>query len=300
MARLFLFAAVVVVPLVSGCASTWDTATSRGFREKPFGTMFDREDPLHTLRTVPNENGTERARAMLKLKEPTSNGQDQAVQEEVMQMLSTAATSDPSPWVRVCAIDTLAKFKDPRTPEILANAYHHATGKPREPNAPPAANPIQQASGGREPGRYAVDRLGGLTGPQGFPADQVANIRSRAVEGLGKTQRPEAVEFLTRVANGQEFGTNEDPTTKDYVRQRAVASLGQMRQKEAVVALNKVLTTESGKDVALASLAHNGLKSLTGKNIPADPEKWNGVIQTGFEIAPEPSMIQRAVATVVD
>ena len=57
---------------------------------------------------------------------------------------------------------------------------------------------------------------------------------------------------------------------------------------------------ESGKDVALASLAHNGLKSLTGKNIPADPEKWNGVIHTGFEIVPEPSMIQRAVATVVD
>ena len=104
-----------------GCASTWETASSRRFRDKPFGTMFGREDPLHTLRTTPAENADERARAVCALKEPAKSGLGQEVQDEVLQMLSDAATQDSSPWMRVCAIDALTRFEDPRATEILAN-----------------------------------------------------------------------------------------------------------------------------------------------------------------------------------
>jgi hypothetical protein len=71
-----------------------------------------------------------------------------------------------------------------------------------------------------------------------------------------------------------------------------------MRQREAVVALAKVLADENGKDLTLEHLAHEGLVGLTGKTYPADPAAWNGVVQAGFEIAPEPSPIQKALGVL--
>ena len=105
-----LIAMVALVAAGSGCASTWETMTSRQFRDKPFGTMFGTEDPLTVLRE--NPDGETRARAMRRLKEPAANGRPQAEQEEALQILSTAATSDSSPWVRMAAIDALGKFQD--------------------------------------------------------------------------------------------------------------------------------------------------------------------------------------------
>ncbi|HET6576331.1 MAG TPA: HEAT repeat domain-containing protein [Fimbriiglobus sp.] len=275
-----LIAMIALVAAGSGCASTWETMTSRRFRDKPFETMFGTEDPLTVLRQDPD--GEARAKAMRRLKEPAANGRPQAEQDEVMQILSTAATSDPSPWVRMAAIDALGKFQDSRTVETLAAAYYQASGR-TEPEAQPA--PVVVTAGGRTPG-VPVERFG-LHGPQGFPSDQAANIRGRALEALARTGRPEAVEFLARVAGGQELPANDDPAAAEFVRQRAVAGLGQVRSKEAVRALARVLAAEHGKDVTLTHLAHGGLVSLTGQDHPADPQEWNAVVQAGFEIAPE-------------
>ncbi len=262
--------------------------TSRQFRDKPFATMFGTEEPLTVLRE--NPDGETRARAMRRLKEPAANGRPQAEQDEAVQILTTAATSDPSPWVRMAAIDALGHFKDPRAVETLAAAYYQASGR-SEPEPPP--QPQQTvASGGRHPG-VLTDRLG-LHGPQGFPSDQVANIRGRALESLAHTGRPEAVAVLARVAGGEELPADEEPAARDFVRQRAVAGLGQVRSKEAVVALAHVLEAEHGKDVTLTHLAHGGLVSLTGKNQPPDPKAWDAVVQAGFEIAPEQNLLQRA------
>jgi hypothetical protein len=284
-----LIAVVALIAAASGCASTWETMTSRRFREKPFETTFGTEDPLQVLRE--NPDGEAKARAMRKLKEPAANGRPQAEQDEVMQVLTEAATSDPSPWVRVAAIDTLGKFRDPRAVEVLATAYYQAAGRQEPPPAP--VTPPVVTAGGREPGILA-DRLG-LHGPQGFAPDQAANIRGRALEALARTGRPEAVEFLARIAAGQEIPADEDPAVRDFVRQRAVAGLGQVRSKEAVVALAGVLAAEHDKDITLTNLAHSGLVSLTGKNEPADPKAWDAVIRAGFEIAPEPNLLQRTV-----
>jgi hypothetical protein len=282
-----LIAVAALVAAGSGCASTWETMTSRQFRDKPFETVFGTEDPLTVLRE--NPDGETRARAMRRLKEPALDGRPEAEQDEALQILSTAATSDPSPWVRMAAIDALGKFQDPRAVETLAAAYYQASGRPE---SAPQAQPVV-AAGGRLPGAHA-DRLG-LIGPQGFPSDQVANVRGRALEALARTGRPEAVEFLARVAGGQELPADEDPTANDFVRQRAVAGLGQVRSKEAVHALARVLAAEHDKDVTLTNLAHGGLVSLTGQNQPADPQAWGTVIQAGFEIAPEQSLLQRTV-----
>ncbi len=264
MARRIAVAALVAATVgLTGCASTWDTMTSRRFRDAPFGTMFKSDDPMTVLRE--NPDGEARARAMRNLQEPGAEPE----QTEAIEILASAATTDPSPWVRVAAIDALGRFRDPRAVEQLAHAYHQAGGKP-------AAQPAKGSG-------LLSDRLG-LRGPQGFPSDQVASIRGRAIEALARTGRPEAVGFLAEVASTppSEF---EDPVERNAVRQRAVAGLGKIRDKEAVVALAKVLAAEEGKDVTLTSLAHGGLVELTGLTHPADAAAWSEVVQAGFEIA---------------
>src|SRR5687768_6497570 len=124
---LALLAAVIVLG-VTGCASTWDTLSSKRFREKPWETAFGTDDPLQVLRT--SSDGEERARAMRRLKEPLADGRSEADQEVAFEILATAAASDPSPWVRMAAIDALGRFQDPRATEALAVAFHQATGKP--------------------------------------------------------------------------------------------------------------------------------------------------------------------------
>jgi len=286
---------MAVVSGLTGCASTWDDMTSRRFREKPFGTIFHKDDPVQVLRS--NPDGGERARAMKNLEEPLAIGRPESEQEEMMQILASAAASDPSPWVRLAAIDALGRFRDPRATDALVAAYHQADGRPSRPTQPPPppAGSIHPASGGRGDPSFLNDRLG-LMGPQGFSPDQVANIRGRSLESLANKTDPKVVNFLANVAKGQELPPDEDPTSRDFVRQRAVAGLGKIRTKESVVALTAVLTAENGKDVPLSHLAHTGLVGLTGQKLPADPEKWNAIVQTGFEIAPEPGGIQRAVS----
>jgi len=293
--RLLAVVVLGAASLSGGCASTWDAASSRRFREKPFGTMFGKEeDALATLRGATPDMGDERARAFTRLKEPAKSGLDAAAQDEALQLLSDAATKDPSAYVRVCAIDALGRFQDPRAAEVLGNAYRYAAGKPLPTTAATAGGVVTASAETR-----SLD-LAAIYGAKGFAPDQVANIRCRAIDGLAATNTPEAVAFLARVAEGKEFGLNEDPAGRSYARQRAVDGLGKVRTKEAVVALNKILTAESGRDVALATYAHAGLKGLTGKDAPARPEEWDAIVQAGVEVVPPPGVVQRAISEVID
>jgi hypothetical protein len=288
--RVLALAAGLAVVGVGGCASTWDDVTSRRVRDKP-ASLFKSDDPLHVLRS--NPDGSERAKAMAKLKEPLAAGRPEAEQEEVLQLLADAATADPSPWVRMSAVNALGRFRDPRTTDLLVAAYHQADGRP----ATAREMPIQlTAARGGEPA-VLNDRLG-LHGPQGFHADQAGTIRGLALDNLARRDDPKVVDFLARVAAGEEAAVNEDPVVKEFVRQRAVASLGKVRTKEAVVALAKVLAADGGKDVTITHLAHGGLVGLTGLKHPPDPATWNEVVQTGFEIAPPPSGFDKTLQAV--
>lgn len=153
---IYLSAFAALLPTL-GCASTWETVSSRRFRDKPFGTMFTRMDAVAVLRSTEPTSSEERARAMQALREPMASGYDQSVQDEILQILSTAATQDAAPWVRLCAIDALTRFEDPRRTEILANAYHYAAGNPTPTAAvPKPTDGIEQAG--------ALDRLRAGTG----------------------------------------------------------------------------------------------------------------------------------------
>jgi HEAT repeat protein len=275
--RLLPVAGLVVASVgLAGCASTVDTLTSRKFRQRPFEALFNPGDPLTVMRTSPE--GDERAAAMRRLKEPVLSGRPQEEQDEAVQLLTTAATSDPSPVVRVAAVDALGRFQDERAVGVLTAAYHQAAGVAAKPKV------VQAGFGG-------ADRLS-LAGPVGFAPEMVTVIRTRVVESLAQTGRAEAVPVLTRVATGQD---EDGPDPDRDVRLAAVRGLAKLRVPESAVALARVLADEKGKDPALAGRAHEGLVSLTGQPHPADPEQWNAVVQAGVTIAPEPDAVQRAV-----
>lgn len=283
MVRLALFVVAAGGMTLTGCAGTWDKISSRKFREAPFDGMFSSEDPMTVLRT--KVEGNERADAMRRLEEPVHNGGTEQEQGEALQILATAATSDPSPVVRTAAIDALGRFRDPRAVKILIAAYHRANGLPVDEGD--AEGSLRQADG-----RFTQAEALASLGPVGFEPSFVTALRSRSAAALAQTNHPDAVAFLSNVAAGGAETTDRD------VRSAAVRGLGQMRSPEAVTALARVLKEEAGRDVVLAQNAHDGLKSLTGQDLPADPDQWNQVIQAGVEVQPEQNLVQRAVGWV--
>jgi hypothetical protein len=289
-----LIALMAIGSTLTGCASGWDTLTSRRFRESPFKTMFQPEDPLVMLRDHADDADI-KARAFQHLTEKEIQKMASADQDFVLGHLGTAATSDPNPWVRIAAVDALGRFDDPRATQSLIAAFHQATGRTTESrpiSSPEMPSSLLPMAAGRTP--TALTRYD-LTGPKGFTTDQVATIRGRAMESLAKFEQPEALQLLTEVALNQSPSLNDDIGSREFVRQQAVACLGTMRSPESVQALSKVLNAEQGRDLTLSRLAHQGLVDSTGQKHPADPETWNRVVQTGHELAPPQNAIQRAI-----
>ena len=261
---------LVIFAGLTGCAGAWDKVSSRRFRENPFGTIYDRRDPLEVMRT--SLEGDDRAQAMRKLKEPALHGRTDADQDEAMKILTDAAINDPSPVVRVAAIDALGRFRDPRAVKSLSAAYY-------------------QAGGGSIESTGATRNT--LSGPTGFAPEIASVIRGRAIESLAKTNSPEAVTVLAQVATGAEKSGGADRDT----RLAAVRGLKAVRSPESVAALTKVLAMEKTRDPAMADRAHEGLVALTGQNIPDDPQAWDLAVRNGqAPVAPAPNFIEQAAA----
>src|SRR5262245_47468706 len=136
---------------LSGCAGTYDLVTSQRFKERPFHTLFTREDPLDVLERV--QEGDDRVRAMRAVEEPRLNGGAAADQDRLIAILQASATTDPRPLCRLAAVEALSRFKDPRVGSILITAYNNA---PYEP--PPAR---ARPGGGAPAPRLSNTRPGG-------------------------------------------------------------------------------------------------------------------------------------------
>ncbi|HVL16272.1 MAG TPA: HEAT repeat domain-containing protein [Gemmata sp.] len=303
MFRYCLIAGLVFASFLSGgCVGTWDTLTSRRFREHPLETtkrMFVPEDPVAVLLADPPRTGDDRAKAIRRLKEPLSDGRSPEEHAAVLAVLERAATADPSPVVRMDAVVALGRFQDPAAANILIAAYQNAHGrKPEEPA--PAAKPdgvvTAGLSAGRSPTTGLTDRYSTTTGPTGFPPEWATAIRCRAAEAMGKTNRPEAAKFLAVVAGAGGTDVAVEGGEERDVRLAALRGLGNCRQPEAVHALAQVLTAEADKkDTAIIGRTHEGLVHLTGKKLPADPVAWNDVVRDGAVIAPEPAWWENAI-----
>src|SRR5262245_52157553 len=98
------FVALGMLPL-AGCANLWDDVTSRDFKVR---SLFSRDDPMTVLGTT--TDGDERVKALRALKEPRLQGGGSADQDRAMEILMRCAIADPSPAVRIAAIEKLGAF----------------------------------------------------------------------------------------------------------------------------------------------------------------------------------------------
>ncbi|MBA4188020.1 MAG: hypothetical protein C0467_08375 [Planctomycetaceae bacterium] len=306
MVRPMLLAWLVVASITQlGCAGTWDTVTSRRFRQHPGPTMkrmIVPEDPVAVLLADPPRDGDERAAAIRRLKEPIRNGGTQEDQEAIIALLEKAAVSAPSPVMRMEAIGALSRFDDLRSTKILMAAYQSAHGRKSTDAAPPKPDlGVVPAGAGAPPSRKgAFEQFDMKSGPTGYPPEWVSAIRCRAAEALGKTNRPEAAKFLATIAGGAGADVAMDGSDDRDVRLAAVRGLGKCRQPEAVAALTEVLQAEADKkDTAMIGRTHQGLVHLTGKKLPADPATWKEVVQAGVVIAPEPTWFDMAIESAM-
>jgi hypothetical protein len=185
-----------------------------------------------------SHDADDRARAMRSLREPLQNGGDERDQAVVVTVLSTAATSDRQIVCRMAAISALRHFKDPRAVEALKDAYYRAGD---------------------------------------FDPETATIVRCQALDALGATGQPAAVDLLVRVIKEPPVeGAAEDKQAKMDERIAAARALGGFKQYAAAAALADVLRTD--QDVALRNRATESLRTMTGKDLPADYTAWAGFL----------------------
>jgi HEAT repeat protein len=218
-------AAAAVAAGLCGCAGTWDELTSRDFH---FSALFVNDDPMTVLRQ--STDGDARAKAMRALKEPRTSGGPETQQDEVVQLLTTAAVSDPQPLCRLAAIQTLGTFQDPRAVSALIAAYESAA------------------------------KLS--------PETSVA-VQCKALSALGETKQPTAVSFLVHVSqsNASAESSERERQQQRDIRLTSVRALGNFKDSTpASTAVAQVLATE--KDVALRDRARESYAAITGRDAP--------------------------------
>jgi hypothetical protein len=219
---------------VSGCG-VWDEFRSEDYSIKK--TFFTHEDPLVVL-ADPKVEGNKRARALGALREPLEHGGTKEQQDFVVNVLVTAARTDPQMWCRLKAIESLSQFKDVRAVRGLRDAYYEA--------------------------RNFV------------PHDQTV-LRVQVLTALGKIGNPEALDLLVSVlkAPPAEESANTDEDQQLFLDQRIAAAqaLQHFKNYQAVEALALVLKTD--KDTALRNSATESLQVATGKKLPAEYDAWD-------------------------
>ena len=230
--RLLLALAACVA--LDGCAGFWDDVTSRDFK---FKQLFSKAPPpLWVIRN--STDGDKKGKALLALREPLQHGGTQAEQDEVVQVLTACATSDPLPTCRLAAIHSLQHFKDPRAGKALMDAYVKASA-------------------------FQRDR------PEAFEL-----IKNQALAAMGVNGNPAAVDLLVGLLKAPEqAGPNQDKQQnidERIIVARALAHFPQYQVAEALVA---VLRTE--QDVALRGRVTESLQTLTGQDLPDNAQMWS-------------------------
>ena len=266
---------------LTGCAGTYDLVTSQRFKERPFHTLFTTEDPIEVLEKI--QEGDDRVRAMLAIKEPREHGGSAAQQDRMIAILQASATTESRPLCRLAAVKALSDFKDPRVGPILIAAYRNAPF-----DVPPTtaiADPVATAG--------AINGIGIKAAVSSFTPDTVTSLQCSVLESLGRHRDTEGLKLLIEVASTPterqkpkpteiesasamlsmeaSIGTNE--VDRMDVRLAAIRALGNYQNDPtATRSLIAVLRTE--KDVAVCGRSHESLVKITGKDLPPDGAAW--------------------------
>jgi HEAT repeat protein len=225
--------ALAACAALNGCAGFWDDITSRDFK---FKQLFSKPPPpLWVIRN--STDGDKKGKALLALREPLQHGGTQAEQDEVVQVLTASATSDPQPTCRLAAIHSLQYFKDPRAGKALMDAYVKASS-------------------------FQRDR------PEAFEL-----IKSQVLAALGVNGNPVAVDLLIGLLKAPEqVGPNQDKQQNIDERITVARALAHFPQYQVAEALVAVLRTE--QDVALRNRVTESLQTLTGQDLPDNAQVW--------------------------
>jgi hypothetical protein len=226
-----LITTVLLVSVLPACTAL---SGCRGFlddQKEMWTDLYKKPDPLTVVKS-PAASADRKAKYIAQLQEPNEHGGSSAQQDEVIQLLTQIAISDPAPTCRLQAIHRLGSFKDPRRVSALQAAYYKATAFPDEVNS---------------------------------------QIRQQALRALGDTRDPSARADLIRVArtSARENNHFDQQLTLDE-RLTAIRALANYKDAEVAEALLHVVRTE--KDVALRDRAHQSLESVMGRRLPTDPK----------------------------
>jgi HEAT repeat protein len=201
---------------------------------KDFSVSTMFESPNPLMVLKESTDGDQRAKALAALHEPKANGGSDQDQDFVVQVLATAASGERQPWCRLKAIGSLGQFKDPRAVKGLEDAYYKASV---------------------------------------FPPDTAHPIRVASITALGNTKNPDAVPILVRLVRQKPVEGSEQEKRQNLDERIAAAhSLSNFNQYQATEAL--VTVAQSEKDIALRDCAYDSLKTITGKDLPHDPQAW--------------------------
>jgi HEAT repeat protein len=192
-------------------------------------------------------DGDQRARALAALREPKQYGGTDVEQDAIVNILSTAAATEKQPLCRLAAIQSLGRFKDPRAVKGLTEAFYNASA---------------------------------------FSPETATVIRCEALNALGATGNPAAVELLARVVREPPAeGTELEKQQSLDVRIAAARALGKFSHYQATEALVRVMQTE--KDIALRDRAYESLQAATGKKLPPDAKEWEELLhQASYQESP--------------
>jgi HEAT repeat protein len=176
-------------------------------------------------------DGDDRAKAMVALKEPKAHGGTDADQDEVVQLLTRTAISDPQPLCRRAAIQALGRFKDPRAVPAISQAYETATQ---------------------------------------MPSEVAGALQSQALAALGETHQPAAVPFLVQTATKATPADASD-RDRQLARDNRLSAIRALKNfdgsPEAAAAAGQL--AENERDVAIRDRARETYAKVTGKEPPA-------------------------------
>jgi hypothetical protein len=239
------------VLLLAGAASLAGCAAWDDVTSKEFTFKGWFAKPPDPLTVLRDDtDGDHRAKALRSLQEPKAHGGTDTDQTAMVQILATAAASERSAYCRLAAIQSLSRFKDPRAAEAIKDAYYRAGS---------------------------------------FNPDTANIVKCQALNALGETGNPSAVELLVKVLREPPVeGPDMDRQQKMDERIAAARALGHFKHYQATEALVGVLRTEP--DVALRNRATESLEMATGKHLPADATTWENYLHqngNGPVVAPE-------------
>lgn len=256
-----------VCVLLCGCAASFDDMTSRTWRQEflqhPIQAVFVAPDPLVVLRD--SQDGDARAKAIKRLSEPKGSGGSDKQQDDIINILTAAATTEPDPYCRLAAIEKLGSFHDPRASQALVAAWQGLEREQGEHAGPPS-NPSELLK--RK--QYRPDRLA-------CPPETLTLIQTRTLDALARVGKPEAVTVLAEVAAQRSTVTDGEAerSRKHTLQLAAVRGLGESKDPRAGVALVAVLrTSQTGKDVDVRDQTVASLRSVTGKDFGSDAQAW--------------------------